>query len=132
MPENYSWKQLIDKAYSLKLNLSAMYLALPPEGSDTILYDIDAAACSEVIIDVLTGETQVIRADILYDCGQRFFPFFYLKIWFIFNSMFSYALTIFKNSINGLIDLGQAEGGFVMGLGFILLERTVYDPKTGI
>ena len=33
--------------------------------------------------------------------------------------------------MNGLIDIGQAEGGFVMGLGYILLERTIYDPETG-
>lgn len=33
--------------------------------------------------------------------------------------------------MNGLIDLGQAEGGFLMGLGYALLEKSVYDPKTG-
>ena len=30
-----------------------------------------------------------------------------------------------------MIDLGQVEGGFVMGLGYMLLERSVYDPETG-
>lgn len=33
--------------------------------------------------------------------------------------------------INGLIDLGQAEGGFLMGLGYALLEKSVYDSETG-
>lgn len=33
--------------------------------------------------------------------------------------------------MNGLIDLGQAEGGFLMGMGYALLEKTVYDPETG-
>jgi xanthine dehydrogenase/oxidase len=33
--------------------------------------------------------------------------------------------------MNGLIDIGQAEGGFVMGLGFILLEKAIHDPVTG-
>lgn len=69
MHENYTWPELIAKAFSMNLNLSAMFFASPVQG-DFILYDIDAAACSEVLIDVLTGETQVVRTDILYDCGQ--------------------------------------------------------------
>ncbi len=71
MPTNYTWKDLVGKAYEQTLNLSAMFMAVPPEGSSFILYDIDAAACSEVLIDVLTGETQVLRTDIRYACGQR-------------------------------------------------------------
>lgn len=68
---NYTWKDLVGKAYAQKLNLSAMYLARPPEGATSlILYDVEAAACSEVLLDVLTGEVQVVRTDILYDCGQ--------------------------------------------------------------
>lgn len=71
MPENYTWKDLIAAAYAKKLNLSAMYLAVPPDGmTSMILYDTDSAACSEVLLDVLTGEVQVLRTDILYDCGQ--------------------------------------------------------------
>jgi xanthine dehydrogenase molybdopterin-binding subunit B len=33
--------------------------------------------------------------------------------------------------MNGLIDVGQAEGAFVMGLGSLLFEKTIYDPLTG-
>lgn len=33
--------------------------------------------------------------------------------------------------MNGMIDIGQAEGAFVMGLGAICLEKSIYDPKTG-
>lgn len=33
--------------------------------------------------------------------------------------------------MNGLVDIGQAEGGFVMGLGCMLLEKAIYDPETG-
>jgi xanthine dehydrogenase molybdopterin-binding subunit B len=47
------------------------------------------AGVSEAIVDVLTGETQILRTDILYDGGQ---------------------------SLNPSIDIGQAEGAFVMGL----------------
>jgi xanthine dehydrogenase/oxidase len=105
MPANYTWEQLVAKAFSLNLNLSTMYLQRPEENfKDLFNYDIDAAACSEVLIDVLTGETQILRTDILYDCGQ---------------------------TMNGLIDICQAEGGFVMGLGAFLLEKTIYDPETG-
>jgi len=55
---------------------------------------------SEVEVDVLTGETACLRTDILYDCG---------------------------NSLNPAIDLGQAEGAFVTGLGFILREEVRRD-----
>ena len=58
------------------------------------------AAVSEVEVDVLTGETACLRTDILYDCG---------------------------NSLNPAIDLGQAEGAFVTGLGFILREEVRRD-----
>ena len=53
-------------------------------------------ACSEVEVDSLTGETKVLRTDIVYDCGKP---------------------------LNPAIDLGQIEGGFVCGLGFLLREQ---------
>ncbi len=34
-------------------------------------------------------------------------------------------------SMNGVIDIGQAEGAFMMGLGYWLLEKVKYDPQTG-
>lgn len=33
--------------------------------------------------------------------------------------------------MNGLIDVGQAEGGFMMGLGYMMLETAIFDPETG-
>ena len=60
------------------------------------------AACSEVLIDTLTGEMKLDRVDILHDVGQ---------------------------SLNPAIDIGQIEGGFVQGLGWLTTEELVYDGK---
>ncbi len=57
------------------------------------------AACSEVIIDTLTGESRVLRVDILHDVG---------------------------NSINPAIDIGQIEGGFTQGMGWLTTEELVW------
>ena len=60
------------------------------------------AACSEVRIDTMTGEMKVTRVDILHDVGH---------------------------SLNPAIDIGQIEGGFVQGLGWLTTEELVYDAK---
>ena len=39
---------------------------------DIYAYTTYGAACSEVEIDILTGEMHVLRSDIVYDCGERF------------------------------------------------------------
>jgi xanthine dehydrogenase large subunit len=60
------------------------------------------AACSEVLIDILTGEMNVRRVDILHDVGR---------------------------SINPAIDIGQIEGGFVQGMGWLTTEELVFDEQ---
>ena len=60
------------------------------------------AACTEVAIDTLTGESRVLKVDILHDVG---------------------------NSINPAIDIGQIEGGFVQGMGWLTTEQLVWDDK---
>jgi xanthine dehydrogenase large subunit len=60
------------------------------------------AACSEVTIDTLTGEYQVERADVLEDVGR---------------------------SLNPAIDIGQVEGGFVQGMGWLTTEELWWDQK---
>ena len=55
---------------------------------------------SEVIIDTLTGESRVLRTDILHDVGH---------------------------SINASIDRGQIEGGFVQGMGWLTTEELKWD-----
>jgi xanthine dehydrogenase large subunit len=66
------------------------------------LYFAYGAACSEVTVDTLTGEMRLDRVDILHDCGT---------------------------SLNPAIDIGQIEGGFVQGLGWLTTEELVYDDK---
>ncbi|MFM1907751.1 MAG: xanthine dehydrogenase molybdopterin binding subunit [Pseudomonadota bacterium] len=60
------------------------------------------AACTEVAIDTLTGESRVLKVDILHDVGR---------------------------SLNPAIDIGQIEGGFVQGMGWLTTEQLVWNDK---
>ena len=66
------------------------------------LYFAYGAACAEVAIDILTGENKVTRVDILHDAGR---------------------------SLNPALDIGQIEGGFVQGMGWLTTEELVFDGK---
>ena len=60
------------------------------------------AACTEVAIDTLTGESRVLKVDILHDVGR---------------------------SINPGLDIGQIEGAFVQGMGWLTTEQLVWNDK---
>jgi xanthine dehydrogenase large subunit len=60
------------------------------------------AAVAEVAVDTLTGETQLLRVDILHDVG---------------------------NSLNPAIDLGQIEGGFLQGVGWLTSEELYWNGE---
>jgi xanthine dehydrogenase large subunit len=60
------------------------------------------AAVSEVALDTRTGESRLVRVDILHDAGH---------------------------SINPAIDLGQVEGGFLQGVGWLTTEELRWDPR---
>ena len=60
------------------------------------------AACTEVAIDTLTGESRVLKVDILHDVGR---------------------------SINPGLDIGQIEGGFVQGMGWLTTEQLVWNDR---
>ena len=86
MPDNYSWQGLISKAFLSNVDISARHFVTKDKTDiDLIKYDIYAAACSEVFIDVLTGDKEITRTDILYDCGQ---PLVFLFL--TFDSSFYY------------------------------------------
>jgi xanthine dehydrogenase large subunit len=62
------------------------------------------AAVSEVVIDTLTGEHKLLAADLLHDVGT---------------------------SLNPAIDIGQVEGAYVQGYGWLTMEELVWHPTTG-
>ena len=62
------------------------------------------AAVSEVIVDTLTGESKLLRADLLHDAGR---------------------------SLNPAIDIGQIEGAFIQGMGWLTTEDLVWHPADG-
>ncbi|KAF2299842.1 hypothetical protein GH714_004434 [Hevea brasiliensis] len=92
--DSIRWEMLIHQAYLEAVHLSANSYFVPDSTSKQYLNY--GAAVSEVEVDVLTGQTTILRSDILCDCGQ---------------------------SINPAVDLGQIEGAFVQGIGFFMLEE---------
>ncbi len=109
---NHSLKfgELAKKAYESRVSLSSTgFYATPKITWDRakakgrpFYYFAYGAACSEVTIDTLTGEMKVDRVDILHDVGR---------------------------SLNPAIDIGQIEGGFVQGMGWLTTEELVFDDQ---
>lgn len=95
-----SWEDLVEIAFTKNVDLSATYHYKLEEMETYFVYGI---ACAEVEVDFLTGNMLLKRVDITEDTGESMSPG---------------------------IDIGQIEGGFVMGLGIWLTENLVYDPKT--
>mmetsp|Transcript_15711 Transcript_15711/g.63270 ORF Transcript_15711/g.63270 Transcript_15711/m.63270 type:complete len:1461 (+) Transcript_15711:101-4483(+) len=115
------WGQLVVQAYVRRVNLSAQgFYIVPhdrcgydfakpiPEGATNAArgqpfnYFTSGVACSEVELDVLTGDSHVRRADVVMDLGC---------------------------SINPAIDVGQIEGAFAQGYGLFCLEEMVWGDK---
>ncbi|HEX4112166.1 MAG TPA: xanthine dehydrogenase molybdopterin binding subunit [Stellaceae bacterium] len=105
-----SFAELIKLAYAKRIALSATgYFATPKVLYDPVtmrgrpfFYFAYGAAVSEVVIDTLTGEYKIERVDILHDVGK---------------------------SINPAIDMGQIEGGFIQGVGWLTSEELYWDGK---
>ena len=106
--ETISFGELARLAFTERVSLSSTgYYATPKIAWDRdtssgrpFLYFAGGAACSEVTVDTETGEMRVERVDILHDAGR---------------------------SLNPAIDMGQIEGGFVQGMGWLTTEALVYD-----
>ena len=116
----FKFNSLIKEAYLNRVSLSSSgFYATPKIHFDKenfkgrpFLYFAYGAAVSEVIVDTLTGENKIIRADILHDAGK---------------------------AINPSIELGQIQGGFVQGAGWLTMEEvnwksngqlTTHSPST--
>eukprot|EP01117_Protostelium_nocturnum_P009312 TRINITY_DN3335_c0_g1_i3.p1 TRINITY_DN3335_c0_g1~~TRINITY_DN3335_c0_g1_i3.p1 ORF type:complete len:1378 (-),score=549.37 TRINITY_DN3335_c0_g1_i3:123-4256(-) len=98
------WQKLIQKATSAGIDLQSkgwVNYAASPLGPWT--YNSYSVAALEVELDVLTGNYQILRVDILFDCGI---------------------------SLNPAVDFGQIEGAFMQGIGYATSESLIID-KTG-
>ena len=101
---------LVKQAYMARIQLSAAGFYKTPKvrwnrdkgEGHPFYYFAYGASCSEVSIDTLTGEYVVERTDILHETGR---------------------------SLNRAIDLGQVEGGFIQGMGWLTTEELWWDGK---
>jgi len=104
------WGELVQTAYLNRISLSEKGFYATPliyynrasgQGRPFYYYAFGAAV-SEVSVDTLSGEYQVDRVDILHDVGD---------------------------SLNPAIDMGQVEGGFIQGMGWLTSEELKWNDK---
>jgi len=108
--ETRSFTSLIPMAYAQRVQLwSDGFYRTPKIHYDKatlsgrpFYYFAYGAACTEVAIDTLTGESKVLRVDILHDVGTP---------------------------LHRAIDIGQIEGGFIQGMGWLTTEELVWDDQ---
>jgi xanthine dehydrogenase large subunit len=106
--EQVAFPDFVRQAYLGRVSLSSTGFYRTPDihwNAETktgrpFYYFSYGAACSETIIDITTGEMKVTRVDILHDVGR---------------------------SLNPAIDIGQIEGGFVQGMGWLTTEELVFS-----
>jgi len=101
--EGKPWPEAAMAAFTAKVDLSAEGFFLgAPSGGNKNTYAVYGAGVSEVEIDVLTGEVEILRVDILMDLGRQ---------------------------LNAAVDIGQLEGGFIMALGYFFTEELKFDEQ---
>ena len=108
--QTYSFAEAAHHCYMGRISLSATGFYATPKvhwNKQTLTgrpfyYFAYGAACSEVVIDLLTGENRILRTDILHDVGK---------------------------SLNPALDIGQIEGGFVQGAGWLTTEELIWNDQ---
>jgi xanthine dehydrogenase large subunit len=108
--EVYDWARVVAWAYQARVSLSSTgFYSTPKIIWDRVkgtgrpfFYFAYGAAATEVVIDRLTGENRILRADLLHDTGT---------------------------SLNPALDIGQIEGAYVQGVGWLTTEELVWDGK---
>ncbi len=108
--EEYPFERVAGWAYQARISLSSTgFYSTPKITWDRVrgqgrpfFYFAYGAAVTEVVIDTLTGENRVLRADLLHDTGS---------------------------SLNPALDIGQIEGAYVQGVGWLTTEELVWDGK---
>ncbi|MDP4031396.1 MAG: xanthine dehydrogenase molybdopterin binding subunit [Pseudorhodobacter sp.] len=107
---DYAFAEVAAMAYLARVSLSATGFYATPKitwdrargAGRPFFYFAYGAAVSEVVIDTLTGENRILRVDVLHDSGA---------------------------SLNPALDIGQIEGGYVQGAGWLTTEELVWDDK---
>ncbi|XP_048477717.1 probable aldehyde oxidase gad-3 [Plutella xylostella] len=94
-----TWVDVVRAAFKQNVNLFASYNVTI---EDQKTYDVYGATIVEAEVDILTGESQILRVDLLEDVGQ---------------------------SLSPEIDVGQIEGGFIMGQGYWTCEDLVHNEE---
>ena len=108
--KTFRFNSLIKEAYLNRVSLSSSGFYTTPKihfnknsfSGRPFLYFCYGAAVSEVLVDTLTGENKILRVDIIHDAGK---------------------------AINPAIELGQIEGGFVQGAGWLTMEEINWKPN---
>ncbi len=108
--QSLSFGELAKKVQGARISLSSTGFYSTPRitwdrpkaRGNPFFYFAYGASCSEVTIDTMTGEMRVDRVDILHDVGR---------------------------SLNPAIDIGQIEGAFVQGMGWLTTEELVFDAE---
>ncbi len=106
--ERMSFEEVVKDAYMARISLSSTgFYKTPKLEWDRIkgkgrpfFYFAYGVAATEVVVDTLTGENRITRTDILHDCGA---------------------------SLNPALDIGQIEGGYVQGVGWLTMEELWWD-----
>ncbi|XP_053674936.1 aldehyde oxidase 3-like [Anopheles nili] len=96
-----TWETITQRCHQQHVDLCALYQYNVTEMQHYVVWGL---ACSELEVDILTGNVQIRRVDLLEDVGE---------------------------SISPGIDIGQIEGAFVMGIGLYFTEQLVYSGESG-